>query len=537
MNLSNFKEQIDSTILKRGFDYYFDGHVNRISKGIDNKFECFVDGSKPYVVKLRISENDEIVDSICNCPYDFGPVCKHEVAAYYAVSDILRGREIPCKMITFENNPDLEAKIMDTLGSMSAEKMFHFIYQISTSNKEIAEQLLSKYGPKNRVEKNNNTSDPVNETLKDDYKKLSQLDLAVINLERACCNGFNGFYDFDDYEDDFGESYWHFEECIEEVDRLVSSIPKEKLSKQEQIFDRLLDLAQFDETIQENALDLAILKICLKFADDSKLRNQLLFSIDDMAERCSKYTVYTLNALSIEILELKGTSEELEMYISRNMRFPHVRKYKVKSEVLKGNYKKALELISEVEHGNKNYEASYEWRQIRYDVYKSASMITEQALLAHEMFDHGHLEFYKELKELNRKNFNTFYTGLKEDLRRKFYEQRIVTSNSRYLYVIEEEKDYEAILEVVKEAPILLERFEDMLFKTDKYNNEVADIYADYICEKARDANSRKMYAEVCRALRRFKKLAGAVRQDEVAQKLRASNKNRPAFIDELSKL
>ena len=41
-----------------------------------------VSGSEeePYLVDLDFSEDGELEDWFCDCPYDWGPVCKHTVA-------------------------------------------------------------------------------------------------------------------------------------------------------------------------------------------------------------------------------------------------------------------------------------------------------------------------------------------------------------------------------------------------------------------------------------------------------------------------
>lgn len=46
-----------------------------------------VSGSEedPYLVELDFSEDGEVEDWSCDCPYDWGPVCKHTVAVLLAI--------------------------------------------------------------------------------------------------------------------------------------------------------------------------------------------------------------------------------------------------------------------------------------------------------------------------------------------------------------------------------------------------------------------------------------------------------------------
>ena len=60
-----------------------------------------VQGSKIYDVHIKNFNSTEI-STRCNCPYDFGGLCKHEVAALLHVDQT---SEAPAKVITIEPNP------------------------------------------------------------------------------------------------------------------------------------------------------------------------------------------------------------------------------------------------------------------------------------------------------------------------------------------------------------------------------------------------------------------------------------------------
>ncbi|MBU0558909.1 MAG: hypothetical protein KKG93_04910 [Bacteroidetes bacterium] len=62
---------------EKGKDYFLSGEVGKIAR-IGNLFEGAVSGSRKYQVCLNINNNE--LNFRCNCPYDFGGICKHEVA-------------------------------------------------------------------------------------------------------------------------------------------------------------------------------------------------------------------------------------------------------------------------------------------------------------------------------------------------------------------------------------------------------------------------------------------------------------------------
>jgi len=75
--IEDVEQLATSSSFDRGYDYFESGEVLKIERN-GNLFEGTVYGSKKYKVGLDISNNE--LNFRCNCPYDFGGICKHEVA-------------------------------------------------------------------------------------------------------------------------------------------------------------------------------------------------------------------------------------------------------------------------------------------------------------------------------------------------------------------------------------------------------------------------------------------------------------------------
>lgn len=88
MNINNFEKHVDERILDRGYDYYNYGNIVEVYKETENQYIFDVNGSEEYEVVVNLDTNGEIIHSYCDCPYSFGPICKHEVAAYYKLFEI-----------------------------------------------------------------------------------------------------------------------------------------------------------------------------------------------------------------------------------------------------------------------------------------------------------------------------------------------------------------------------------------------------------------------------------------------------------------
>jgi uncharacterized Zn finger protein len=82
--LNSFENYIDETILKRGLQYFKKGQVGEIEEVSVGEYQAVVQGTENYLVQLTI-KNDVITSSVCDCPYDGGPVCKHITAVIFAL--------------------------------------------------------------------------------------------------------------------------------------------------------------------------------------------------------------------------------------------------------------------------------------------------------------------------------------------------------------------------------------------------------------------------------------------------------------------
>ena len=87
--LNEFEQHIDEDILKRGLQYFKKGYVTSVDELSGGEYEAIVEGSDTYIVQLQL-KNGSLTTCNCTCPYDWGPICKHEVAVmFYLQQDAL----------------------------------------------------------------------------------------------------------------------------------------------------------------------------------------------------------------------------------------------------------------------------------------------------------------------------------------------------------------------------------------------------------------------------------------------------------------
>ena len=95
MHISNFELDIEEKILSRGERYLADGMVADIWSEIPNYYQAVVEGTITYDVEIHLNPDGTVLHHCCDCPYDFGEYCKHEVAVFYAIRRFLEQDTIP----------------------------------------------------------------------------------------------------------------------------------------------------------------------------------------------------------------------------------------------------------------------------------------------------------------------------------------------------------------------------------------------------------------------------------------------------------
>jgi len=148
MNLNDFDDNIDSTILNRGYDYFLDDAVTHLQDMKLGRWVSLVEGTQDYSVVVKL-DKDEITEWDCNCPYDHGPICKHVVATLYALGD---GQEIlpkekkkvpkkktPKKKINKKNNID------EILSKVDKQELQDFLLKQFHANRAMKNAFIAYF--------------------------------------------------------------------------------------------------------------------------------------------------------------------------------------------------------------------------------------------------------------------------------------------------------------------------------------------------------------------------------------------------------
>lgn len=133
MNLNNFEEHIEEKILLRGLAYFENDYLEEIEQLEDYEYCGIAIGTEEYSVFIKLDEYQEILDHSCDCPYDWGLYCKHEVAVLYYLKN---------NNLKISNTGKGKINIIKiNLEKMNKEELIEIIIDLSKRNKIIKEEF------------------------------------------------------------------------------------------------------------------------------------------------------------------------------------------------------------------------------------------------------------------------------------------------------------------------------------------------------------------------------------------------------------
>ena len=157
--LNEFEQHIDEDILKRGLRYFKKGCVTSVDELSGGEYEAIVEGSDTYIVQLHV-KNGSVTTFNCTCPYDWGPVCKHEVAVMFYLQQDELGLKAKKKSTTktstlsdvagkekkaVKKKRTIREQLEEILEKLSPEEMRSYIGEFCGKDKTFRDLFLAQY--------------------------------------------------------------------------------------------------------------------------------------------------------------------------------------------------------------------------------------------------------------------------------------------------------------------------------------------------------------------------------------------------------
>ena len=138
MNFPAFETEIERKILDRGFDYYESNKVIDVENLSNGEFSAVVEGTEDYEIFVQISKG-KVVEYSCDCPYDWGDICKHVVAVLYYIRDTeMQGESV--------DNDGIKSQLQTIIDDMSEQEIRDYILFYALRNRQFRQDFTEEFG-------------------------------------------------------------------------------------------------------------------------------------------------------------------------------------------------------------------------------------------------------------------------------------------------------------------------------------------------------------------------------------------------------
>ncbi|MFR9547201.1 MAG: SWIM zinc finger family protein [Rikenellaceae bacterium] len=557
IDLTQFEQQIDETILKRGLQYFKQGKVLEVSNEGDGVVVAEVEGSSEnYTTYLQIKD-DMVVDSRCSCPYDFGPVCKHVVALIFHLKQEELGVEVSKqkdqKIQKTTKRPKDNDPISIIAETLSRDELLEFVKSVCKENESLRSQFMATYNPidviTSKSEYNRSLSSEINSLKRSgfiDYRAakdlggafmdmcataecrmecgdyISAINAAIATIEQA--NRASGFTD--DSNGCIGDAIYSSMEILKNISEadLDDEARKYLLKYVHKLIER--------ENKSGIGCDIELIEIAINLVGSSSEKRKVRELIEQrIADKSEWRKIESKELMAKFITSTDGDAERMN-HIINNLDVDSFRDEFVCVLIRSREYNKAIELLQEAlnEKFSKN---TSRWQTLLLEIYTAQNNTAKIIETARYFILNGSDFSIKTYYNLLRTNvadeeWAEYINQLYCDVRKSYGdwgELAIVDQNwAQYLDYLRERCCYYGFEDAHKVLP-------------QEYYPQFVEIYCAKILDAVPQKTGRDHHRDIVRAIRRVNKLGDRAAVDSLVSEMRVKFKNRRTLIEELDKI
>lgn len=563
--LSQFEQIIDKTILKIGFAYFKKGAVSDFSEISNGEYESVVSGTDAYTVRLEV-ENYVIVEHDCDCPYDFGPVCKHKVAViFYLVQDKFRlnvptpkGSNKTATLKRTQKTKSSGQEVSDLLKQISHEELVGFVEESCKTDKQMRNQFLVSFGHLSQGPSKRFYQKQIHSILqaaknRDGWIGRSDM-IYVMNIAMPFLQMANQFFQQRKFENVLFISAALLEEMtkaiqygvdsngelgffIESAKDLLLGLTQEELSPsfKKELFQYCVKAFQ-SNIFKGWDWHLGMLQIAGGLVKNEKEAEIVMYCLDSVEGEFSKEAA---QSYKLELVRQYKDPSEVEEFINNNLANSIIRNQEITKTFENHNFERAIKLAKDgiaMDQKDKPGLAVdwYDWLLEIALVQKDTPNIIQYARYRFMCSFRAKHDYYQILKQnIEPENWDSV---LEEIIKEETPKQTWSSSDLiRQIYIREEWWD--KLLLMLKQNLSLenIQRNEEYLAKD--YAEQLIELYAERIPSYVDEFIGRKHYQTACRYMRRMKKRGVNKRVKELIELLRSQYPMRVALVDELNRV
>lgn len=560
MRIDDFENEIDATILGRGQAYFEEGAVVELEQVRQGLYEATVAGSDDYIVEVEI-RNGEVKALECDCPYDYGPVCKHEVAVLYAIREIWEESEvgesgkIPGIRKKGKGKDEKSMSALTSLvNSLSLEELRSFLLhelrgdgglqlrlQAAFPSQPVAvgrdyyEKLVSglvgrgKRGYYERGE-TSDIADRIDDLLDIAKAKIQSGDFQeAFDIATVLLNRVGALLSYCDEDDDNLRDCLY--EVIEILKQLLEASPPRRI--RDAVLEYCLWRCKSHPTLSED-WDWKLLDLAITLAESEEEVRRIIDLLESLGG--DEWEQRRVQLLEYDFLLSKRGKEAAESFMLSHLDNDEFCQRMFEQAMEEKDYARARQLA---ERGRRQSEEKGKyglvspWVVRLRSVAKMTGDAGESFRLSRELLVE-HLgkvdDYFPELKAaIPAAQWPAYLEALAKDL-----ERRGATSSLAEIYC--REALWEPLFNLLKRGIVSGFWAYEQRFPAE-YRPRIADLYAVQVLEMLESFAEKRIYTDACELIRRIKALGEGNLAQQIIAELRVKYKRRRLLMEELDQL
>jgi hypothetical protein len=563
--LNRFEDSIEPSILKKGLSYFKNNKVVDFEEISIGQFEATVEGTENYKVTLEI-DHGMIVEKICTCPYDVGPVCKHIAAVlFYMQQDILniQPKAKPSNLEILKSKSSAKTafeKFEETLNKISYEDLKKYVMDYAQKDTGFRKHFMTWFKPP----KTNNSKEfyirQIQSILRKGKRQYGFIDrsnscfvasetrkfidlaeefiktenwIVAFNILTAIIESLLGIYN------DSDDSYGAMGGCVDIAFLSLWNIARSEISEDfRKMFLNYCSENYQSKNFSEWSYDMDLIGIAVDLLISEQEGEYLLKLTNEVKK--SDYNFEKIQKNQFDIIYKSQGEDNAILFLENNLDNNILLEEALKFAVEKKDYEKAKKYANK---GIKN-NAYDKWNRKVLIWYMHLLNIAEiqndtENIIKYATYlmrnSNDRTENYLSILKSNiaPQDWDSFINQLISEI------SNIETeSNENLLFAIfTSEERWADLLTVTQKTNSLrsLEKYEKIL--SPLYPEEMSVKYAEWIQQYLKDHVGREHYQLICRCIRRVKKWGSKEIVNTLVEKLRLQYKMRSALIEELNHL
>ncbi len=518
-----------SRIFNRGESYYHNEQVLHIkqkqNKTKGSTFHAEVMGTELYLVEIEVNDQLEILSSYCDCPYAQKDFCKHQVALCLVVLDTVAVPETSKESKTpsiqtlhyedvLDKNELSESKTMVQSSINSAKQRGFINYRQSFKALHGAEQMIR---------------------LIDQYTETKRYQMAVTTGLQTLQPVVKALQFTDDSSGNFGDV---IQQLLSQIHYAISSGAFSWSSnEQTDMLKQMIKATQNKIYTDWPDWKFELLTSAILLCEDEKrfhIMSQHLQLLEAPMQLASdfmnRFEFSQLKMVQFNLLSIRQDDQAIEEFLQQNLHLNAIKEIAMEQAVVSQNLDKAMEIAVSGERDHAEYPGLVDkWRIHQYKLHKMMNHLPNQKELAFQLVSHGNVEFFNDLKELYSVEE---WPEVLENLLSKLNTPRYYLD---YTSILKQENLFSRMLHHCQDN--LHDLTEHAQWLKAEYPNETKELYIQWLLDRASGASTRPNYRQVCREIKTFKKVFGDEATGLLIETLQTTYPQRPAFLDELSKI